>query len=149
MARIRQPLDDTETVAELSNVYWQTCITEKVTPKQFRQRDMVPRSDSIENLMAMLRAVFNPQAAGGLRAILQFEFSGEVPGSCYFTIENGTFQATQGIAGKPDLTIKVPFEVWADIMTGKADGTQMFMEQKYTADGDISLLMKFNQLFGA
>jgi predicted lipid carrier protein YhbT len=35
-----------------------------------------------------------------------------------------------------------------DIMTGKADGQQMFMEQKYTVDGDLNLLLRMNELFG-
>jgi predicted lipid carrier protein YhbT len=35
-----------------------------------------------------------------------------------------------------------------DIMTRKADGQQMFMEQKYTVSGDLSLLLRMNQLFG-
>lgn len=148
MARIKQPMDETKAFVGLANIYWQTCISERVTPKQFRQRRMVPRPDSIENLMAVLRAGFNPEAAVDMRATLQFEFSGEVQGSCYFVIENGTFRAMSGTAGKPDLTIKAPFKVWVDIMTGKADGAQMFIEQKYTADGDMSLLTKFGQLFG-
>jgi multimeric flavodoxin WrbA/putative sterol carrier protein len=148
MARIKQPIDNLQTIVGLANMYYQTCIDERVTPKQFRQRHMIPRPHSIENLMALMRAGFNPDAAGDLRAILQFEFSGEVQGSCYFVIESRTFQAMSGTAEKPDLTIKSPFEVWVDIMTGKADGTQMFVEQKYTADGDLSLLMKFGQLFG-
>ena len=53
-----------------------------------------------------------------------------------------------GTAEKPDLTIETPFEVWMDIMTGKADGQQMFMEQKYRVNGDLSLLMRMNQFFG-
>jgi hypothetical protein len=35
-----------------------------------------------------------------------------------------------------------------DIMTGKADGQQMFMEQRYKVKGDLSLLIQMNQLFG-
>lgn len=149
MARIEQPLDETETVIGLANIHWQTCIDEKVTTKQFRQKRMVPRPDSIDNLIAVLRVGFNPEAAGDMKATLQFEFSGEVQGYCYLVIENATIRAMSGTAKTPDLTIKSPFEVWADIITGKADGTQMFMEQKYSADGDMSLLMKFGELFGA
>jgi len=33
-------------------------------------------------------------------------------------------------------------------MTGKSDGQQMFMEQKYKAQGDLGLLMRMNQIFG-
>ena len=35
-----------------------------------------------------------------------------------------------------------------DIITGKADGQQMFMQQKYKAVGDLSLLMRMKELFG-
>jgi multimeric flavodoxin WrbA len=147
MARIKQPLDKTEAVMGLANIHWQTCIDERVTPKQFRLRRMVPRPHSIDNLLAVLRVGFNPEAAGDTKATVQFEFSGEVQGSCYLAIENATIRAISGTAQNPDLTIKSPFDVWADILTGKADGAQMFMEQKYTADGDMDLLMKFGKLF--
>jgi len=149
MARIKQPLDETDTVVGLANIHWQTCIDERVTPKQLRLRRMIPRPDSIDNLMAVLRVGFNPAAAGDIKATLQFEFSGEVQGSCYLVIEDGAIRAMSGTAKDPDLTIKSPFEVWADIITGKANGTQMFMEQKYSADGDIDLLMKFSKLFAS
>jgi predicted lipid carrier protein YhbT len=35
-----------------------------------------------------------------------------------------------------------------DIMTGKADGQQMFMQQKYKVTGDLSLLLRMKDLFG-
>ena len=48
-----------------------------------------------------------------------------------------------GTAEKPDLTVDAPFEVWMDIVTGKADGMQMFVEGKYRAEGNISLMDMF------
>jgi len=35
-----------------------------------------------------------------------------------------------------------------DIMTRKADGQKLFMEQKYSARGDLTALMRFKDLFG-
>jgi hypothetical protein len=35
-----------------------------------------------------------------------------------------------------------------EILIGKADGQQMFMEQKYRVKGDLPLLMRMKQLFG-
>ena len=72
------------------NLFWKACIAEGVTPKEFGEKGLALRPDSIET----------------------------------------------------------PFHVWMDIMTGKADGQQMFMEQKYRVKGDFSLLMRMNQLFG-
>ena len=143
IARIKQPIDDIQAVRDMANLYWKTCITEGVIPKRFVRRGMVPRPDSIETYMTIMRLGFNAQAAADTKAVLQFTFSGEVEGSCYFTVDKGTIEARLGTANKPDLAVEAPFEVWMDIVTGKADGTQMFMEGKYQAEGDISLMVLF------
>jgi hypothetical protein len=35
-----------------------------------------------------------------------------------------------------------------DIITQKADGQQMFLEQKYALEGDLGLLPQLDHLFG-
>jgi multimeric flavodoxin WrbA/putative sterol carrier protein len=148
MARIKQPVGDFQTFAEIGNVMWKTCIAEGVTPKQMEKRGIIPRPDSIETFITIMRMAFNPEAATDIRMILQFSFSGEVEGSCYFTVAEGSCEANLGIVEKPDLAIAASFEVWMDIMTGKVDSQQMFVEQKCRAEGDMSLLMRMNQVFG-
>ncbi len=41
-------LMDTEVLSSIANIFWQTCIDEGVTPKEFKERGMVPRPDSIK-----------------------------------------------------------------------------------------------------
>jgi multimeric flavodoxin WrbA/putative sterol carrier protein len=148
MSRITQPIADFDACAKMANAFWKTCIQEGVTPREFEQRNLIPRPDSIDTFMMIMSQGFNREAAGQSKAVLQFNFSGEVGDSCYFTIENGTIQSGAGTADKPDLVIESPFSIWLDIMTGKADGQQMFMEQKYKTAGDLSLLMRMKELFG-
>ena len=144
-----QPLvDDPKPYFKMANLFWKTCISEGVTPKEFEEKGLVPRPDSVETFMFVMPMGFNPEAAGDTRATIQFKFSGEAQGDCHFHIENGKIQAALGLAEKPDLTIEAPFNVWMDIMTRKADGQQMFMEQKYKVVGDFSLLLRMSQLFG-
>jgi putative sterol carrier protein len=116
-----------------------------VTPKEFQEKKMVPRPDSLESFMFLLPFGLNSKAAGDKKVILQFKFSGDVEDSCYFTIEKGKIDAKRGTWENPDLTIETPFDVWIDIMTRKADGQQMFMEQKYKVYGDLSLMMQLFQ----
>ena len=47
------------------------------------------------------------------------------------------------------LTIQTPSEVWLAIANKELDGQQAFMEGKYTATGDMSLLMRMRSLFGS
>jgi putative NADPH-quinone reductase len=149
LARITGPLvDDPKPYYQMANLFWKTCIAEGVSPKEFEEKGMIPRPDSVETFMRIMPMGFNPAAAADTRATIQFKFSGEAEGSCHFKIEDRKIRAALGPAQKPDLTIEAPFSVWMDIMTRKADGQQMFMEQKYKVFGDLSLLLRMNQLFG-
>jgi putative sterol carrier protein len=147
--KIQQPIVDFSTFATIGNAFWKTCIAEGVTPKTFAAKEMRPRPDSIASFMAILEMAFNREAGKDTRAILQFDFSGEIEGACHFKIDCGTIEAIAGQADSPDLTISTPFETWMDIMTGKADGQKMFMQQKYQVTGDLELLMGFGELFGS
>jgi len=148
MARITQVIvEDKEMMSQMANLMWKTCIAEGVTPREFVEKGLIPRPDSLQTFMLMMPMGFNADAAGDTRAVLQFNFSGVVEGSCHFKIENREIEALPGAAENPDLTIETPFDVWMDIMTGKGDGQQMFMEQKYRVLGDLSLLMRLSQLF--
>jgi len=145
MDRIKQPLDEPNAFAAIVNLYWKTCIAEAVTPKQFQKNNMVPRPDSIENFMLVFPFGLNSSAVEEGKKTMQFNFSGEVSASCYFAIEKGNVDAKQGTGENPDITIETTFEIWMDIMTGKADGQQMFMEQKYKVEGDLALMIQLLQ----
>jgi multimeric flavodoxin WrbA len=145
MARITQPLGNLQSFAKMGNIYWKTCIAEGVTPKEFDDKKMVPRPGSLEDFMFIFPFGLNAGTAGDRKVVLQFNFSGEVDDSCHFTIEKGKVNPNPGAADKPDLTIETPFHVWMDIMTRKADGGQMLMEQKYKVHGDLALMMKLFQ----
>ena len=130
----------------MANVFWKTCIAEGVTPKKFDEKNIIPRPDSLETFMFLFPSGLNAKAAGGGKVTLQFNFSGEVEGSCHFTIEAAKIGAQKGVGENPDIVVDTPFDLWMDIMTCKADGQQMFMEQKYTVKGDIPLMMNlFNE----
>ena len=149
MKRIKQTVvEDKGVLHRVGNLNWKTCIAEGVTPKEFSEKGMVPRADSIESFMMVLPMGFNAEKAGDTKATLQFNFDGDVQGACHFDIANGKLVAKAGAAEDASLTINCPFELWMDIMAGKADGQQMFMEQKYTIDGDADLLLQMNDFFG-
>jgi len=148
LARIKQPVGDEETMVPMANLFWKSCIEAQVTPQEFEEKGLVPRPDSIETFLGLMKMGFKPQAAADLRAVMQFEFSGPVQGDCHLTIGPGTIDCALGRAENPDLTVTAPFEIWMDIVTGQADGGRMFLEQKYQVSGDLSLLMRMNEIFG-
>jgi len=148
MERITQPIMDPESLAIIGNLTCKTCIAENVTLKEFFAKGMSPRPDSLEAFMAYSVLGLNAEAAGGKRVILQFKFSGGVEASCYFTFEKQSIKATAGTNATYDVLIETPFELWMDIMTGKAGGREMFMQGKYKVEGDLSLMQELFQRKG-
>jgi multimeric flavodoxin WrbA/putative sterol carrier protein len=147
--RITRPIGgDFDAIAKMANVFWKTCIREGLTPAEFQQRRLVPRPDSVEDFLVLMASGFNPAGAAGTSAVLQFNFSGEVEEICHFRIENGRIEPTEGAAEKADLIVESPFDLWMDIVTGKADGQQMLMQQRYKTSGDLSLLLRMKDMFG-
>ena len=144
----RDFVGDKELFRNMGNIFWKSCIAEGVSPKEFNEKEIIPRPDSIETFMAVFSFGLKAFGADDTNAILQFNFSGDVQGTRHFRIENGTVSTFQGPDESPDLTIDSPFDVWMDIMTDKADGQQMFMAQKYKVQGDLSLLMRMGQTLG-
>lgn len=91
---------------------------------------------------------FDAQAAGDLKAVIQFQVSGEEEFSAHLEISGGTCRFQEGEAKDPNLVIHTPASVWLGIATGEIDGQSAFMSGRYRAEGDLTLLMRMSELFG-
>jgi putative sterol carrier protein len=142
LGRISQPLMSQELFVKIGNDLWNSCIIEGVIPKMFYEKNMFPRPLSIETFMLYFSAEINRDSVGEKTSVLQFIFEGDDKGACYFIINSDKITSEKGISKKPDITIRTSFELWVDIMAKKVDGQQMFMEQKYTVEGDLALMVE-------
>lgn len=145
MTRITKPLGNVRSFAQMGNMFWQTCIDESITPREFDDRKMVPRPKTLADFMFVLPFGLNSKAAAEKKMVLQFDFSGKVKDVCHFIIDQGRATAKRGSHENPDITIESDFDIWIDIMTRKADGSKMFMEQKCKVHGDLMLMMQLFQ----
>lgn len=104
-------------------------------------------SPEIQELMDNMPGSFQGDAAGELKAVLQFNLSGDKDGEFYATIENGKCVITAGKHDSPTTTFNAAGSDWLDMVAGKADGMSMFMQGKLAVDGDMSLAMRLQSLF--
>ena len=140
---IQKPLVPPDELAEMANLWWDSHL-EGITQGK-------PVQGKVEDMRLLLRgmaASFNSQAAGDLKATIQFEVTGRQTGDWFLSIDTGKCTYHEGKTNSPDLTIKTPSEVWIAIANKEMDGQQAFMEGKYTATGDMGLLMRLRSLFG-
>ncbi len=142
-ALIQKPLIAPDEVAEMANLFWDSHLEgiTKGKPQEGRTEDM-------RLLLRGMAALFNPKAAGDLKATIQFEVAGTQPGNWFLSIEHGKCTYHEGKVDSPTLTIKTPSEIWLAIANKEIDGQQAFMEGKYIAQGDMGLLMRMRNLFG-
>ncbi len=99
-----------------------------------------------EALQGMVRH-FNPEAARGMNAVIQMNISGEGGGTHHIKIANGQAELVGGPAANPTVTLAVSAQDWLDITAGKMDGVKAFMTGKLKVQGDMGLMMKFQQIF--
>ena len=91
--------------------------------------------------------VFQPDAARGLTATIQFNVSGPEPGVYHLRITGSECSFHSGPVDTPTLTISTPSDVWLKVSNGEIPGQEALMQGLYTANGDLNLLLKLDTLF--
>lgn len=134
---------------EQANLFWNLCMEHGERTR--RGEDTQPLDEALKKdiriILGGMVLGFSPEAAGDLRATIQFDMSGTQPGQWYYEIKDGNCAFKEGKVDSPTLTIHTPSEIWLAISLRELDGLQAFMQKKFTAEGDISLLMKLKGLF--
>lgn len=90
---------------------------------------------------------FNPEAAADMEADIQFQVSGSESGSYYLNISERDCKFNLGDSDSPSLIIKTPAETWKKISSGEISGQDALAQGLYKADGDLSILLRFGELF--
>ncbi len=91
--------------------------------------------------------VFNPAAAGDLRADIQFIVTGEEPGQYVLRIRDGRCTAHEGTVSRPTMTIHTPADVWLKIARNELSGQAAYVKGMYRVEGDFGLLLRLGDLF--
>ncbi len=104
---------------------------------------------SLSDLMAAMPGAFLPDKAAGVDAVVQYRVSGEEAGDWIVTIRDGKCTVEQGVAEKPRLTLKVDSRDLKDMMLGRANGMQLFMQGRLRLEGDLGLATRFATFFSA
>ena len=133
-----------------ANLYWD--IRTEHHERTRRGEETRPFEEAVRKDIRMLlggmAGRFSPEFRE-LKAKLQFDVTGEQPGQWRLVMTDGYCGFCTGPADRPDLIIRTPSEVWIAIMEGRLNGADAFAEGKYTAEGDLNLLMGPQKLFGA
>jgi len=102
---------------------------------------------SLQQVFAGLPTIFSKDAAKGLTAIYQFDFSGEKTAQYCVVIENETCSVQEGRHPSPHMTLSMSGQDYLDMVNGKLNPQMAFMSGKMKISGDMGLAMKMQSLF--
>jgi putative sterol carrier protein len=98
-------------------------------------------------LVAGMTDAFNADKAAGINTTIQLDLTGDGGGRWDVTIANGTCQISQTPGGGADLTISMDATDFVAMQKGDLQPMAAFMQGKIKLQGDMSLAMKFQELF--
>ena len=126
----------------------------KIYPKYYLKRQFTSQPidlslipDTAKELILRMPMGFRPEAAGDLKAEIQFDLSGEGGVKGVLTISEGKCSFREGDSPSPILTIRSPADVWLKIARQEINRAQALMDGFYEVEGDMNLLMKMGDLF--
>ena len=96
-------------------------------------------------LFAKMDESFNAEAASGIDAVFQYEFSDD--DNYYVVVKDGTKDIQQGDHDAPTVTISSDVATFMGIVDGSVNGMQAFMSGKLKATGNVILAQKMQTLF--
>lgn len=163
------PLAEPEVYANMANLWWDSHIGTSVRSEARSDSEVpeapFPSKDSLSPPVVLpagepgqaprtcreavlgMAAVFNPAAAGDLRADIQFVVSGDEPGNYVLRIRDGRCTAHEGTFAQPTLTVHTPADVWLKIARKELSGQAAYVKGLYRVEGDFSLLLRLGDLF--
>jgi putative sterol carrier protein len=108
----------------------------------------MPTNAEISEIFTGMAQRFQPEKASGIDATIQFDLTGDNGGLYWIKIADGKCVTGEGQADAPKMTIKAAADDWHKIAHGELNAMQAFMGGKMKIQGDMSLAMKMQGLFG-
>jgi putative sterol carrier protein len=102
---------------------------------------------NLQMLMQQAADAFQPQNAAGLDAVLQFNISGSQGGNWFATIRDQKLTVEPGAAPNPNLTITADTADIFNMVAGKLNPMQAYMQGKVRIQGDMGLAMRLMNVF--
>jgi putative sterol carrier protein len=120
-------------------------ITDEHRSTQKRRKFM---SDiTVAQLVRNHERAFKPEAAEGVEAVIQYHLTGEEAGDWIVNIHEGKCTVAEGVAESPKMTLTSDAQDFKDVLLGKANGMQYFMQGRLRLAGDLNLAMKLTTFF--
>jgi putative sterol carrier protein len=102
---------------------------------------------TIKELFDRLPGAFIPEKAGDMDAVIQFVLTGDEASDWMVIIKDGAVEVKEGTHEDPTMVLEADSQDYKDIVTGKVNAMNSFMQGKVKLKGNLNLAMKFVEMF--
>jgi putative sterol carrier protein len=102
---------------------------------------------TLGELMSRMPKAFLPEKAEGVEAVVQYKLSGDEGGDWVIRIADGACTVEAGETDNPKMTLTADAQDYKDVVLGKMNAMQAFMQGKLKLAGDLNLAMKLTSFF--
>jgi putative sterol carrier protein len=103
--------------------------------------------ETIKDLFESMPQGLNKELAQGVDVVIQFYLTGEELTEGYLIIKDLKCSYKNGIHPNPKTTIKADSKLWLGISNNEISGSKAFINKEYEVEGDMTILLKLNDLF--
>ncbi len=103
---------------------------------------------SAEQALIGMPYVFDRQASGDLKAVIQFIITGTENIEAFLEISDGVCTYHEGVHPMPSMTMKSLADDYLKIARNEISGTDAFFRKMIEIEGDLSIALKMDKLFG-
>jgi putative sterol carrier protein len=109
----------------------------------------MPTITTVRDSMDRLREVFNAAEAADVRTAILFVIAVGEPAPEQWTVDiaDGRCSVRAGTHPSPDVTLRIPRDVWLAMARGEKSGRDAFMNGEYQVEGDMMFMMRFGKIF--
>lgn len=104
-------------------------------------------ADDLKEIFERMPGAFLAEKAADMNAAIQLELTGEGGGNWILKITQGKLLIQEGTASSPNLTLNMATSDYVAISRGEANPMSLFMLGKIKVQGDMTLAMKFPEMF--
>jgi putative sterol carrier protein len=102
----------------------------------------------LERVFAGMSGSFNPEKAAGQQAVVQYEITGPDGSHAYaMRIADGRCEIERGQAESPRVSLRIALADFLRLITGAANGMQLFMTGKLKVSGDLFFAQTYQSWF--
>lgn len=105
------------------------------------------RIESIKQGFDTMESRFKPSEAKGLKARIQFIFTGAGGGEWFVVIENGKCTVKTGKGENPDTTLSASASDYLKIQNGEMNKVMAMLQGKFRVSGDLGKVRPFFACF--